>query len=97
MDTTATPATPTTPSHPPPVTIKEAHEGLSQHFRDFDDPEVYEKYLVDTVHRKSANFAVRFGADKARIAADLEPQDVTTLINLDLTHREQEDLPVTWM
>lgn len=97
MDTTATPATPATPSHPPPVTIKEAHEGLSQHFRDFDDPEVYEKYLVDTVHRKSANFAVRFGADKARIAADLEPQDVTTLIDLDLTHREQEDLPVTWI
>lgn len=97
MDAPATPATPTTLYGSYPVPINVVHEELDKRFQNFDDPEVYERYLVDTIHRKSANFAVRFGAEQARIATDLNAQDIATLIDLDLTHREHEDLPVTWM
>ncbi|ROW11241.1 hypothetical protein VMCG_01402 [Cytospora schulzeri] len=92
-----TPATPMTPYGPYPVPINEIHADLNQQFQDFDDQEVYDKYLVDTIHRKSANFAVRFGAEKARIATDLKAQDIATLIELELGHKENEDLPVTWI
>lgn len=92
-----TPAKSVAPYGPYPVPINEVHAELNQQFHDFDDPEVYDKYLVDTMHRESANFAVRFGADKARIATDLKAQDVATLIELELPGREHEDLPVTWM
>lgn len=77
--------------------MNEVHRELNQQFQNFDDREIYESYLVDTIHRKSANFAIRFGAEQARIATDLKAQDVATLIDLKLAHREQEDLPVTWM
>lgn len=97
MDGLTTPATPATPYGPYPVPINEVHQELNQQFQNFDDPEVYKKYLVDTIHSKSTNFAIRFGAEQARIATDLKAQDVATLIDLELAHREHEDLPVTWM
>ncbi|KAK7737421.1 hypothetical protein SLS53_006494 [Cytospora paraplurivora] len=95
------PATPTTaankPSYPEPVPAYEIRSGLYDQFYDFDDQTNYAKYLVESMQEKTANFAVRFGAAKAKIATNLKEQDVETLLNLPLQRREQEDLPVTWI
>lgn len=95
-----TPETPATAAHAPysePVSAYEVRSELYGHFHDFDNKDIYDKYLVETIDKNTANFAVRFGADKARIATNLKGQDVTTLLDFDLEKREEDNLPVTWM
>ncbi|KUI66233.1 hypothetical protein VM1G_02043 [Cytospora mali] len=89
--------TPTTAVYSDPVPVYEIRSEMYEMFRDFDDKKVYDEYLVNTIDEKTANFAVRFGADQARIATDLREQDVAALLDLDLGKREEENLPVTWI
>ncbi|KUI57243.1 hypothetical protein VP1G_04493 [Cytospora mali] len=99
METPATP-NPTAAvysAYPDPVPAYEIRSELYDRFHDFDDREVYDEYLVNTIDEKTANFAVRFGADHARIATNLREQDVAALLDLDLGKREEENLPVTWI
>ncbi|ROW18067.1 hypothetical protein VPNG_00310 [Cytospora leucostoma] len=93
MEPPARPAAPTTE----PVPAYEIRSGIYDQFYDFDDQTNYEKYLAESIGEKTANFAVCFGAAKAKIATNLKEQDVETLLNLPLGRREQEDLPVTWI
>lgn len=101
MESPASPSTPTAaadrPCYTEPVQAYEIHSGLYDQFYDFDDQAIYDDYLVESIEEKTANFSVCFGAAKARIATNLQEQDVETLLSLPLERREQEDLPVTWM
>lgn len=77
--------------------MNEVFNNYNEQFHDFDDPETYKEYMEKATSRFAANFVVRFGDKKARIATNLTDQDVDALIHQTAPGKGDKDLPVTWM
>lgn len=77
-----------------PKNAKEILTELSDKFHNFDDPTTYEILMNDALGETTANFAVRFGVDKAEIAVNLNEQDLGALLQVQA--KEKNDL-TTWM
>ena len=66
---------------------------LKGKFRDFDLAEVYHEALASALKPNSQNFVVQFGASRAKIAVDLEPNDFEDL----LYWTDDDDYPIRWV
>jgi len=63
-------------------------------FYDFDIADVYDTKLAQAKDENTRNFVVEFGKDEARIAMNLDTQDVQNLLSQ--TSR-QSSRPVRWL
>lgn len=84
------------PSWDAPKTAKEITTELFSRFHDFDNPDTYEKYMDQATGVNTANFAVRFGVEKAEIAFDLEAQDLGALLQVQADNKD-DTIACTWM
>lgn len=77
-----------------PKNAKDILTELSDKFYNFDDAQTYEALMNDALKENTANFAVRFGVDKAEIAVDLTEQDLGALLQV---QADGKDDLTTWM
>lgn len=87
---------PSEPSRDAPKTAKEITTEMFGRFHDFDDSDMYRTYLDRAIAANTANFAVRFGVEKAEIAFDLESQDLSTLLQVQANSKD-DTIACTWM
>lgn len=73
---------------------KNALTDLSDKFHNFDDIQTYEALMNDALGENTANFAVRFGVDKAEIAINLNEQELGALLQV---QADGKDDLTTWM
>lgn len=66
-------------------------------FADFDKQVIYEASLERAGNENSQNFVVEFGKLEARIAFDLNADQVEELLDEPSTEAERERPPVRWM
>lgn len=83
-------------THDDPKTAKEIKTELFSRFHDFDDPTTYEDYMTQATSRTTANFAVRFGVEKAEIAINLNERDLGALLQVQAEGKD-EKMVCTWM
>lgn len=50
-------------------------------FRDYDDKAVFDEFEREAGSEKCQNFVVEFGADSARVARDLEEDDIRSILD----------------
>ena len=50
-------------------------------FRDYDDKAVFNEFEREAGSEKCQNFVVEFGADSARVARDLEEDDIRSILD----------------
>lgn len=66
---------------------------LRAHFKNFDDPEEYEKVKAHGRDPAAQNFVVQFGANKAEVARDLDFDAFKALLN----SKKDAATPIRWM
>ncbi|KAI0421015.1 hypothetical protein F5X98DRAFT_289200 [Xylaria grammica] len=71
-----------------------APDSLTAKFEDFDLDEVFQKAKPHTENLRSQNFIVEFGPDRARIAFDLDSDDIKDLLR---SKRDVKDYPIRWI
>lgn len=69
---------------------------LFSQFHDFDDPGTYEGYMDQAISKTTANFAVRFGVERAEIAINLTEQDLGALLQVQAENKDDK-IACTWM
>lgn len=75
---------------------KETTTELFSQFHNLDDPDTYEYYMEQATSKTTANFAVRFGVDKAEIAVNLQEQDLGALLQVQAENKD-DNIVCTWM
>lgn len=66
---------------------------LKEKFEDFDREEVFAKVKQVAVNQKARNFVVQFGPHKAKIAFDLDTDEIKDL----QAWTNDEECPIRWM
>lgn len=87
-------------AHDDPKTAKEIKTKLFSQFHNFDDPATYENYMTQATQKNTANFAVRFGVEKAEIAINLNEHDLGALLQVQAQASgkdKDEKMVCTWM
>lgn len=79
-----------------PKSAKEITADLFAQFHNFDDPDTYDDYMKQATSKTTANFAVRFGVEKAEIAINLEEQDLGALLQVQAENKD-DSIVCTWM
>lgn len=79
-----------------PKTAKVIRAELFSRFHNFDDPDTYEAYMTQAISGSTANFAVRFGVEKADIAINLKEQDLGALLQVQAEGKD-DNIVCTWM
>ncbi|CAN8099062.1 unnamed protein product [Discula destructiva] len=80
--------------HNDPKNAKQFEAELLNKFQKFDDKETYRRVVKDALSVKTNNFAVRFDADEADIAIDLDAQEVGALLQVQAEMKVEK---VTWI
>lgn len=83
-------------THDDPKTANEVVTEVFSQFHDFDDPLRYESLLDQATSKTAANFAVRFGVEKAEIAINLDEQSLEAILE-HRTEKKDDNIICTWM